>query len=728
MKVKHRRKSEKTGKKNTDKYKYKESNTAANSNSSVISGPKHMQMQVWYRVGASMKTKLILGFLIPVFCIIVLGLLSYKKASEKIIENFESATIATINTTGEYYNLILKNIEDKSLQLLNDTILKRYYSGYYSSDTVQENEMLKTLRSNIAALATSDRMIKNIAIFTNYGKEILSQGAFQTQGGLTPYEAYIASKEADEVMQAKNNPVWAGYHPFLDEGLSVRTEEYGLSLIRQYYSSNVQPMGFIVIDVRKDIILEVIKELNLPEGSSFAFITPDGREISLTDAEEPVFTKQAFYQDTLSLADKNGYQYVKVDGKDFLYIYSRAGDTKLYSCALIPAEHLTRQAEVIKIFSIVLVSISAVIAVATGIILAGDISKTIHKIMAALEKAADGDLTIHMETGRRDEFGRLSDSVNHMLFNMKRLIKKATEVNHLVLSSSAQVSESSGILLDTSKNIGTAIHEVQKGTIEQAEDTEQCLRLSNELFERMNQVLSSTREMDSSMTSAKQIITEGVVLIKELKEKSLITSDRNQVTIQNIFTLEKESRSVSTIIAVINDIAEQTNLLALNASIEAARAGNAGRGFAVVADEIKKLAEGSREASGKIEEILSYIQEKTQITAEAVKETEQHIVSQNTALDNTVSAFYNINHQVEQLITGLKQVGIEIGEMEQSKNITLNAIMNISAISEQTAAACEEVESTSENQLESVTALYQSALQMQEQVGQLEEAINSFRV
>lgn len=678
--------------------------------------------------GVSLKTKLIIGFLIPVFCIIVLGLLSYKKASEKIIKNFESATIATINTTGEYYNLILKNIEDKSLQLLNDTILKRYYSGYYSSDTVQENEMLKTLRSNIAALATSDRMIKNIAIFTNYGKEIMSKGAFLTEGGLTPYETYIASEESKVILEAKNNPVWVGYHSFLDNSLSVRSDDYGFSLIRQYYSSNVQPMGFIVMDVKKDIILEVIKELNLPEGSSFAFITPDGRELSLTDAEEPVFTNQSFYQDTLTLAEKNGYQYVKVNGEDYLYIYARAGETKLYSCALIPAKYLTKQAEVIKIFSIVLVVISAVIAVATGIILADGISKTIHKIMAALATAADGDLTIHMETGRRDEFGRLAGSVNHMLENMKGLIKKTTQVNQFVLASSAQVAESSEILLDTSKNIGTAIHEVQKGTLEQAEDTEQCLRLSNELFERMNKVLTSTRKMDESMAAAKQIINEGVLLIHELKDKSLTTSERNQATINNIFTLEEETRSVSTIIAVINDIAEQTNLLALNASIEAARAGNAGKGFAVVADEIKKLAEGSKEASGKIADILSHIQEKTRATAGAVKETEHNMVSQNTALDKTVSAFTNINNQVEQLSQGLEQVGVEIGDMEQAKNTTLQAIMNISAISQETAAACEEVESTSENQLESVTSLHQAALQMQEDVKQLEEAIHSFRV
>ncbi len=50
--------------------------------------------------------KLILGFLIPVAFIVLLGIISYKKASEGLVTNYEQSTDNTIAMATSYLNYV----------------------------------------------------------------------------------------------------------------------------------------------------------------------------------------------------------------------------------------------------------------------------------------------------------------------------------------------------------------------------------------------------------------------------------------------------------------------------------------------------------------------------------------------------------------------------------------------------------------------------------------------
>ena len=73
-------------------------------------------------------------------------------------------------------------------------------------------------------------------------------------------------------------------------------------------------------------------------------------------------------------------------------------------------------------------------------------------------------------------------------------------------------------------------------------------------------------------------------------------------------------------------------------------------------------------------------------------------------------------------------ISTDIKDIEKAKAVTLNAIVNISAISEETAAASEEVETTAEDQLRAVKALNEEATELKDNVKQLEEAIKCFTI
>ena len=107
---------------------------------------------------------------------------------------------------------------------------------------------------------------------------------------------------------------------------------------------------------------------------------------------------------------------------------------------------------------------------------------------------------------------------------------------------------------------------------------------------------AATGEADTALTIGKEAMDR----LHQHVDASIHANDEMKVSVTE---LQNKTNQVKSITDIILNISSQTNLLALNASIEAARAGEAGKGFGVVAEEIRKLAELSKEAANRIQEI-----------------------------------------------------------------------------------------------------------------------------
>ncbi len=683
-----------------------------------------------FRLFRSIRVKLILFFLVPVVFIFILGFSAYGNSSEAITETFTNATISSILKTSEYYGLVLHNVEDKALQLANDSSTKDYYTGSAKGDVLEEGKLYKSIRSNATTLSTADRFIDNITIITNYGQAITTFGSFAAN--LNPYEEYSVSEEAAKLNDKSKINLWTGYHKYIDEQLDIAQDKYAIALSRLFLNTYSKPIGYVITDISMSAITEPMKTLELPEGSIFAFITPDGREITMDgEAKEPIFVNEEAYQNAVAAeaasTDPALDNYIQYKGNTQLFIYSKIADTGAMVCALIPEGTITSKADSIKSITYFWTSIAAFAAIVIGIYVAYGIGKVIKKMILAMKKVSEGDLTVNVSLRRKDEFDILADNINIMIKNMKDLIVKATHVGMTVVESTKNVTENSELLLASSKNISSAISEIQQGNVQQAEDTEQCLRLTDELATQINSVHDNSLAIEKIADSTKSVVRDG---INEIDQLSIVTNENIQntkYTIRDIEELEKESKSITEIISVINDIAEQTNLLSLNASIEAARAGDAGRGFSVVADEIRNLSTKSVSAAAEIEQIIRRITAKTHDTVKTVKQAETITKSTEMKLNNVVKLFHNINVHVDDLAAKLDLIASGIDDINRSKADTLLAIENISAVAEETSAASQEVDATAQQQLEAVMKLNESAKALNNDASDLDATIQLFK-
>lgn len=675
-------------------------------------------------MNGSIRYKLIVAFLLPVILIIVLGILSYTTASKAIIASFESSSQSTIEKTAEYYGLMFANVKSMATDISNNTNVQQYYSKSFATDKLEESNIYNSIKSDVSSKTLSNKSISNIYIFANYGKGIytgsskLDDSAYETFSGTDEAKSYDSSKSA-----------WVSSHPFLDsQGIS----SYGVSFVRQVVATSKKPVGYIFMDLDKTYVTEPVSNLNLGKNSIVALIAPDGGEIvagpDLTVEDgKTYFSDKEFYTKAVNSEETTGYEYVKYNGKRQLFIYAKT-DEGFLICATVPESVITAKAGTIKIITITAVIIAFGVAILVGGVLAMNISAVIRKIMGELSKASEGDLTVQVDIDRKDEFGTLANGINNMIARMKGLIEETIDVSGKVDGSAGMVTDNAQSLLDATRDITDSISGIEKGIVQQANDSESCMKQMDVLSDKINVVSENSGKIADIAEGTREIVHTGIQTIDELNSNAKDTVNITNAVITGIETLEQSSKSISKIIGVINEIADQTTLLSLNASIEAARAGEAGRGFAVVADEIRKLADQSVDSVNQIRSIVDDITARTKDTVTTAKQAEQVVAVQEESLKNTMIVFNDIQSQVGELITNLGHITTGVEDIAQTKVMTIESIENISAVSQETAAAAEEVTDTADRQMQSVEDLNRAAQSLNENAAALSEAINLFKI
>lgn len=685
------------------------------------------------RMFSGIRFKITISFIVPVVLMIGMGVFSYERSAKALTENYESASKSTIDTTADYMNLVLETIRTMSYDIAVSTTAREYYGGAYSSDPYKESTIYNTLKNELDSRKIGNAYLRTIVFTANYGKDVTTALSSSMKGIYNDFRELDIAKRVD-----KEDVVWVGYHPEVDE--YMETSKYAFGVIRKAYNTSYRQVGYLLVDVDYDKIAENISSVNMGENAVFALITPDGREISyrrLADNDEEAANNTLdtsyivgtdLYDKILASEESDGSEYIEYENERYLMLYHRLDVDGFMIVSLVPEAYIIADANETAVYTAVTVAATALIVIIIGFVLSTSIGTTIRKIMNGLEKASTGDLTVDIHTRRKDEFMILCDSTNKMIGNIRSLLDKADIVSKAVGKSSESVGGNTGILLEETKSITSSIAEIEQGIVTQAQDAENCLTRMDDLSKKIGVVSDNAGKIANVADTTKQIVSNGLETIQELKDKAKATTKVTAEVISNIQDLEEASQSIAKIIGAINDIADETSLLSLNASIEAARAGDAGRGFAVVADSIRKLAEQSLNSVNEIKGIVGRIQKQTVDTVEVAKQAEVIVNSQEEALKNTIDVFKDIDKHVSGLADNLSEISNGIDDMDIAKRDTLSAIESISAVSEETASSVTAVNEAATKQLEAVKKLNNESEELINHSEDLVEAINKFTI
>lgn len=292
--------------------------------------------------------------------------------------------------------------------------------------------------------------------------------------------------------------------------------------------------------------------------------------------------------------------------------------------------------------------------------------KPLAGIVAALEKAAAGDLSVRAEVTGGGEFERLATAFNTMMTDMNKAMRQFFSVADTVRDSVVMVRATTDAMASAAEDVAS-----QAGTIATA--SEEMSATSGDIARNCLCAAESAQKATEQTHSGSQLVQNSARLMEGIAQRVNISS-------QTVEGLGQRSDQIGAIVSTIQDIADQTNLLALNAAIEAARAGEQGRGFAVVADEVRALAERTTKATKEIAAMIKAIQSETKNAVNSMSEGVEEVKLGTAETTRSGEALEDILNKINELTMQISQVATAAEEQTATTQEITNNIQMITDV------------------------------------------------
>jgi methyl-accepting chemotaxis protein len=317
---------------------------------------------------------------------------------------------------------------------------------------------------------------------------------------------------------------------------------------------------------------------------------------------------------------------------------------------------------------------ASILSLALGLILsliiARSFSVPLGQAVSTLEKVADGDLTVTLDVGTKDEVGHMAEALNRAVERLNSTLQ--------------QVAENASNASSSSQQLAAASEAIASGAQEQAASLEETSASLEEITATVRQSADNAQQASQLASGSKDTALQG----QEVVSKAITA----------MVEINVASSKISEIISTIDEIAFQTNLLAVNAAVEAARAGDEGRGFAVVASEVRSLAQRSAVAAKEIKVLI--------------QDTLRKVEAGSALVNHSGETLQGIVGSVKRVTDIVGEIAAASGEQSAGIEQVNTAMTQMDQVTQSNSAQTEELSATSQS--------------LSEQASQLMELVNTF--
>ncbi len=663
-----------------------------------------------------LSTKMIFTFLL-VFALIIaaLSVFLYLQQSKKIENDVKEESQVIVKNLSSSVAMFLDKYQSNLSMFVNQEAVIDFLKDIDEGRAEKFAEDRLAILSNFTKYVKDNPSVTNVYI-TGTDGTILLEPDVTLPEDFKPLDAPWYKGALD----APDKVFWS--EPYIDKS-SKEFIVTGSKAVKNTATHKI--IGVVAIDLRIDQLNELVARTDVEYGGYAFLFDKNGTAMIHPTEKGSDLSDLGFIKQMYDSKESSGFIEYLFKGEDRILFYDttpegwKAGTAYIYNHMQEDAQSLGK----VLIFA----SIVAMLVLSLLVyFLAKSITRPIAALKNKVEMVAQGDLTVEIQTNGRDEIGQLGVHFGIMVSSLRKLVSSVQASVQSVRMDAENLSITSEETTASSEEISRAIEEISAGASQAALESEKGSQRTMELSDKIDQLNMQAGTLMELSEGSERASRAGYSQVQDLKdtakESSLVIGSVESV----IHLLNDKINNIEKVIYAINEISEQTNLLALNASIEAARAGEHGKGFAVVAEEVRKLAEQSSAATGEVKETILDIQQESARAIIEMGRTKDIAASQELAVLDTENAFNSITDAISRMVQTIENITNDSALMNQYKDEVVGSIQSMAAGSQQSAAACEEINASSDQQLEALENIAASAETLKDASNELSYIIQKF--
>lgn len=371
-----------------------------------------------------------------------------------------------------------------------------------------------------------------------------------------------------------------------------------------------------------------------------------------------------------------------------------------------------------------------ILIVLIALIIERRIIAPLKRITMYMKKVADGVLSTAApakEVRRQDEIGYIAVTLHSTVSSLHDIVKR------IEVTSGGTV-EAMNVLTGETEATKAGIEQVVQsmrtlsaGAEAQMQGTASGARAMNDIAEGIHHIHDRTFHVSQRTEEAAEYAGEGQEKIQQAVEQISHASESVKQIVLQMDDLHKHSEEIMEIVEWMGKIASQTNVLALNANIEASRAGQHGRGFAVVAEEVRKLAQQSNEAAGRVYERVTTVRQHISLAVERIHSGSVEVSLGASLAQSAEDAFTKIAESVATMNSQLQGMAAATEEMSAGSEEVSAMVEQTEKLSQHAAGQINEVTGIADSQFASVSRITSEMNKLQEQIRELAAVVSRYR-